>query len=260
MLCFRFVEMLQCHHKLVVKALQILYKHCVNKDGFPGEPLVEVPGGYPLTHAILDRLGLIKQAEEKNGDGLDQDTTESFEFKHDPTLYEASPSGDNSSSTDPGQDQSPNPNLLPSPLKEQPKSIPDSPYGKPLEDDDDNNNDESSLQYPVGYDSPTSTSTSCTMVSSPSFMESDYVGYDSPTSTTSTMGCCSPSFMEPGLAMYGVPCPEHSLPISIYQQPCSYIPHDNLLDLQAQDGIIPRQDYQHQQINNSWWPCVMYGL
>ncbi|KAL4787498.1 hypothetical protein BJX76DRAFT_6492 [Aspergillus varians] len=59
-----FVEMLESHHSLVVKALQRLYKLCTNKEGFPGEPLVETSDGYPLTHAILDRLGLIKQAED----------------------------------------------------------------------------------------------------------------------------------------------------------------------------------------------------
>jgi hypothetical protein len=58
-----FVEMLEAHHSLVIKALQRLYKLCANKDGFPGEPLVEASDGYPLTHAILDRLGLIQQAE-----------------------------------------------------------------------------------------------------------------------------------------------------------------------------------------------------
>ncbi|KAJ6160555.1 hypothetical protein N7470_003951 [Penicillium chermesinum] len=69
----RFVEMLESHHSLVVKALQKLYKFCVNNEGFPGEPLAEAPDGHPLTHAILDRLGLIKQAEE-NADELDEDT------------------------------------------------------------------------------------------------------------------------------------------------------------------------------------------
>ncbi|KAJ5167289.1 uncharacterized protein N7482_006070 [Penicillium canariense] len=59
-----FVEMLESHHSLVVKALQTLYQFCVNKEGFPGEPLAEAPDGHPLTHAILDRLGLIKQAED----------------------------------------------------------------------------------------------------------------------------------------------------------------------------------------------------
>ncbi|CAI7623139.1 unnamed protein product [Penicillium pancosmium] len=68
-----FVEMLESHHSLVVKALQKLYKICINNEGFPGEPLAEAPDGYPLTHAILDRLGLIKQAEE-NADEPDEDT------------------------------------------------------------------------------------------------------------------------------------------------------------------------------------------
>ncbi|KAL4997840.1 hypothetical protein BDV10DRAFT_81550 [Aspergillus recurvatus] len=61
-----FVEMLESHHSLVIKALQRLYKLCANKEGFPGEPLVETSDGYPLTHAILDRLGLIKQAEDSS--------------------------------------------------------------------------------------------------------------------------------------------------------------------------------------------------
>ena len=69
----RFVEMLESHHSLVVKALQKLYKFCVNNEGFPGEPLAEAPDGHPLTHAILDRLGLIKQAEE-NADEPDEDS------------------------------------------------------------------------------------------------------------------------------------------------------------------------------------------
>ncbi|KAF7160491.1 hypothetical protein CNMCM5623_006090 [Aspergillus felis] len=60
--------MLESHHSLVVKALQKLYKLSLNKEGFPGEPLPEASDGYPLTHAILDRLGLIKQAEENPED------------------------------------------------------------------------------------------------------------------------------------------------------------------------------------------------
>lgn len=69
----RFVEMLESHHSLVVKALQKLYKFCINNEGFPGEPLAEAPDGHPLTHTILDRLGLIKQAEE-NADDPDEDS------------------------------------------------------------------------------------------------------------------------------------------------------------------------------------------
>ncbi|ODH39355.1 hypothetical protein ACO22_01923 [Paracoccidioides brasiliensis] len=55
--------MLESHHALVVKALQQLYTHCVNNECFPGDP-IDVVDGNPCTHAILDRLGLIKQAEE----------------------------------------------------------------------------------------------------------------------------------------------------------------------------------------------------
>ncbi|EEH15824.2 hypothetical protein PABG_05911 [Paracoccidioides brasiliensis Pb03] len=58
-----FVQMLESHHALVVKALQQLYTHCVNNECFPGDP-IDVVDGNPCTHAILDRLGLIKQAEE----------------------------------------------------------------------------------------------------------------------------------------------------------------------------------------------------
>lgn len=65
--------MLESHHSLVVKALQKLYKFCITKEDFPGEPLAEAPDGHPLTHAILDRLGLIKQAEE-NADEPDEDS------------------------------------------------------------------------------------------------------------------------------------------------------------------------------------------
>ncbi|KAJ5704018.1 hypothetical protein N7493_011156 [Penicillium malachiteum] len=68
-----FVEMLESHHSLVVKALQKLYKFCINNEGFPGDPLEEAPDGHPLTHAILDRLGLIKQAEE-TADEPDEDS------------------------------------------------------------------------------------------------------------------------------------------------------------------------------------------
>jgi hypothetical protein len=65
--------MLESHHSLVVKALQKLYQFCIHNEGFPGDPLAEAPDGHPLTHAILDRLGLIKQAEE-NAEEPDEDS------------------------------------------------------------------------------------------------------------------------------------------------------------------------------------------
>ncbi|BDD57285.1 hypothetical protein MAP00_002661 [Monascus purpureus] len=88
----RFVEMLESHHSLVVKALQKLYKYCVNREGFPGEPLVEAADGNPLTHAILDRLGLIKQAEETLDEPEDPENPQCTGLQ--------STSGDSSATTD----------------------------------------------------------------------------------------------------------------------------------------------------------------
>ncbi|EED22228.1 C6 transcription factor, putative [Talaromyces stipitatus ATCC 10500] len=59
-----FVEMLISQHAVHIQALRDLYKRCVRREGFPGSPLQESIQGYPGTHAILDRLGLIKHAEE----------------------------------------------------------------------------------------------------------------------------------------------------------------------------------------------------
>lgn len=55
--------MLLSQHAIHLVALQELYRRCVNGEGFPGSPLEVSPHGQPGTHAILDRLGLIKQAE-----------------------------------------------------------------------------------------------------------------------------------------------------------------------------------------------------
>jgi hypothetical protein len=110
--------MLESHHSLVVKALQRLYKLCLNKDGFPGEPLTESPDGYPLTHAILDRLGLIKQAEE-NAEEPDEDT-EDLQYLR----YMATSGTDCSATTDPSPEPvtppEPSPNHC-SPINPSPK-------------------------------------------------------------------------------------------------------------------------------------------
>lgn len=103
----RFVEMLESHHALVVKGLQKLYKHCVNKEGFPGEPLAEGADGYPLTHEILDRLGLIKQAEE-SPDELEESTLEDLRY-----LQVLSASTETSSQSDPSPEPVTPPNPSP---------------------------------------------------------------------------------------------------------------------------------------------------
>ncbi|PWY90141.1 hypothetical protein BO70DRAFT_368701 [Aspergillus heteromorphus CBS 117.55] len=102
-----FVEMLESHHSLVVKALQRLYKLCVDKEGFPGEPLAEGSDGHPLTHTILDRLGLIKQAEE-NPDEPDEDS-EDLQY-----LRFLSTSTDCSATTDPSPEPATPPDPSPS--------------------------------------------------------------------------------------------------------------------------------------------------
>ncbi|SPB43651.1 LNS2 (Lipin/Ned1/Smp2) family protein [Aspergillus niger] len=104
---FIFVEMLESHHSLVVKALQRLYKLCIDKEGFPGEPLVELSDGQPLTHAILDRLGLIKQAEE-NPEEPEEDT-EDLRY-----LRFLSTSTDCSATTDPSPEPATPPDPTPS--------------------------------------------------------------------------------------------------------------------------------------------------
>ncbi|KAF9884670.1 hypothetical protein FE257_001363 [Aspergillus nanangensis] len=102
-----FVEMLESHHSLVVKALQRLYKLCVNKEGFPGEPLAESPDGYPLTHAMLDRLGLIKQAEENPEEP--EEASEDLQY-----LRFLSTSTDCSATTDPSPEPATPPDPCPS--------------------------------------------------------------------------------------------------------------------------------------------------
>lgn len=101
--------MLESHHSLVVKALQKLYKFCVDKEGFPGEPLAAAPDGHPLTHAILDRLGLIKQAEE-NADDPDEDSDELRYLRLLSTSTECSATAE--PSPEPGTPPEPSPTTL----------------------------------------------------------------------------------------------------------------------------------------------------
>ncbi|KAM0091731.1 hypothetical protein ACP6JD_004863 [Aspergillus fumigatus] len=114
----RFVEMLESHHSLVVKALQKLYKLSLNKEGFPGEPLPEASDGYPLTHAILDRLGLIKQAEENPEDS--NEDSEDLQY-----LRLLSTSAECSATTDP----SPEPATPPEPSSSNCSPVDLSPVG-----------------------------------------------------------------------------------------------------------------------------------
>lgn len=60
--------MLISQHAVHLQALQDLYRRCVSREGLPGSPLEDQVHGRPGTHAILDRLGLIKHAEEMTED------------------------------------------------------------------------------------------------------------------------------------------------------------------------------------------------
>lgn len=53
--------MLEAQYCIVVDALATVYQQCINNEGFPGGPLEE--NGRPLTHCILERLGLIDMVE-----------------------------------------------------------------------------------------------------------------------------------------------------------------------------------------------------
>lgn len=69
-----YVELLESSLSMSVKGLQSLHRICVDNNCFPGEPLQTTADGHPLTHDILDRMGLIKQAEESP-----EDPSEEFE-------------------------------------------------------------------------------------------------------------------------------------------------------------------------------------
>ncbi|KAJ5197406.1 hypothetical protein N7449_007885 [Penicillium cf. viridicatum] len=54
-----YVEKLEQQQVWLVHGLQALY-HCITKgEGWPGDPLNIEPNGYPLTHDLLTRLGIL---------------------------------------------------------------------------------------------------------------------------------------------------------------------------------------------------------
>ncbi|KAK2811407.1 hypothetical protein FQN49_008458 [Arthroderma sp. PD_2] len=58
-----YVEMLEHQQVQLVSGLQELYRISSNGEPWPGAPLDEGTRGFPLTHSVLDRLGVL----EKNG-------------------------------------------------------------------------------------------------------------------------------------------------------------------------------------------------
>ena len=69
-----YVEMLEQQQDKLVNALQDLYDRNLNRKGWPGPPLQKTAKGIPLTHDILDRLGLLKLDDQGNYERFEEDT------------------------------------------------------------------------------------------------------------------------------------------------------------------------------------------
>lgn len=70
-----YVEMLEQQQAQLVAGLRELYQRLQTGCGWPGSPLQEAQGGHPLTHDILERLGLLHSAGDgsSNYEGFEED-------------------------------------------------------------------------------------------------------------------------------------------------------------------------------------------
>lgn len=66
--------MLEQQQDKLVNALQELYDRNLNRRPWPGAPLQKTAKGIPLTHDILDRLGLLKLDDQCNYETFEEDT------------------------------------------------------------------------------------------------------------------------------------------------------------------------------------------
>lgn len=66
--------MLEQQQDKLVNALQELYDRNLNRRAWPGPPLQKTAKGIPLTHDILDRLGLLKLDDQGNYETFEEDT------------------------------------------------------------------------------------------------------------------------------------------------------------------------------------------
>ena len=66
--------MLEQQQEKLVNALQELYERNVNRKPWMGPPLQKTAKGIPLTHDILDRLGLLKLDDQGNYETFEEDT------------------------------------------------------------------------------------------------------------------------------------------------------------------------------------------
>ena len=66
--------MLEQQQDKLVNALQELYDRNLKRTYWPGPPLQKTAKGIPLTHDILDRLGLLKLDDQGNYETFEEDT------------------------------------------------------------------------------------------------------------------------------------------------------------------------------------------
>lgn len=62
-----YVEMLEQQQEKLVNATRELYTRAVDGGRWPGQPLQVTPKGHPLTHDILERLGLLRLGPQDDG-------------------------------------------------------------------------------------------------------------------------------------------------------------------------------------------------
>ncbi|EXJ94674.1 hypothetical protein A1O1_03071 [Capronia coronata CBS 617.96] len=70
-----YVEMLESQQAQLVAGLQELYRRTQNGQGWPGSPLKETSHGMPLTHDILERLGVLKLDGHGANEVFEEDLT-----------------------------------------------------------------------------------------------------------------------------------------------------------------------------------------
>jgi hypothetical protein len=75
--CYRYVQILEQQHGWLVHGIQELYRHTINGNGWPGEPLKTEPNGHPLIHDLLTQLGALNQSKgehfKENLEAMQQD-------------------------------------------------------------------------------------------------------------------------------------------------------------------------------------------
>src|ERR1700761_2112342 len=59
--------MLEEHQTMLISGIRDLYQRLLDGESWPGSPISESRDGNPLTHEILERLGVLTDASEQSG-------------------------------------------------------------------------------------------------------------------------------------------------------------------------------------------------